>query len=154
MSRVVALASLGALLLAIAACAPAAEVGGCGKDTDCKGDRICVQRACVHPPGDAPPPARRPIPPSEGPPPEPPPPPVVVPRPSAPPPPPPPPRTNPVPAPSSGEVHSGDPPPARGKCGCAPDDLMCNLRCSSQRNPARPRLPAPSPPGPPGPQGF
>ena len=27
--------------------APAGGVAGCGKDTDCKGERICVQGACV-----------------------------------------------------------------------------------------------------------
>jgi outer membrane protein assembly factor BamB len=27
---------------------------GCGKDTDCKGDRVCVQGECVTPPEDAP----------------------------------------------------------------------------------------------------
>jgi hypothetical protein len=29
--------------------APAGGTGGCARDTDCKGDRICVQGACVNP---------------------------------------------------------------------------------------------------------
>ena len=29
--------------------APASGTGGCAKDTDCKGDRICVGGACVNP---------------------------------------------------------------------------------------------------------
>jgi hypothetical protein len=29
--------------------APATAQAGCTKDTDCKGDRICVSGACVHP---------------------------------------------------------------------------------------------------------
>lgn len=41
-------------LLALAACqGPAVAVGessGCGKDTDCKGDRICENARCVAPP--------------------------------------------------------------------------------------------------------
>jgi len=34
-------------LTALALAARADE--GCSKDTDCKGERICVQRQCVHP---------------------------------------------------------------------------------------------------------
>lgn len=51
-----------ALLLAlVAGCPPPATLPGCGKDTDCKGARICVAHACADPaprPHDAvPPPA-------------------------------------------------------------------------------------------------
>jgi hypothetical protein len=39
-----------------AAPAPPAGAGtGCSRDTDCKGDRICVQGSCVEPPPKAPP---------------------------------------------------------------------------------------------------
>src|SRR5258706_10527492 len=39
------------LVLACAACPPAATLpGGCGKDVDCKGARICLAGACVDPP--------------------------------------------------------------------------------------------------------
>lgn len=38
---------------------PPADVGpGCAKDTDCKGDRICVSGACVSPSPAAPPPKK------------------------------------------------------------------------------------------------
>ncbi len=143
----VAMILLGATALLLGAGCPPSAVGGCDKDTDCKGERICVQRACVDPEGDAVAPLPPPVPPPPPVSPVPGPPPVVEPRPTTPPTPAPQP-TSPVPDPSSGQVHSGDPPPARGKCGCAPDDLMCNLRCSSQKNPSRPRFPEPSPPGP------
>ncbi len=32
------------------AASPATSAGGCSKDTDCKGERICVASACVDPP--------------------------------------------------------------------------------------------------------
>jgi hypothetical protein len=37
------------------AAAPAGTNGGCSRDTDCKGDRICVQGSCVEPAAKAPP---------------------------------------------------------------------------------------------------
>ncbi|MEM1033275.1 MAG: hypothetical protein AAGN82_23260, partial [Myxococcota bacterium] len=37
---------LAALVLATG-CSPPARVGGCDKDIDCKGARICVARACT-----------------------------------------------------------------------------------------------------------
>jgi hypothetical protein len=46
------------LLLALAACegprASPNETAGCGKDTDCKGDRICENARCTAPPSPAP----------------------------------------------------------------------------------------------------
>jgi outer membrane protein assembly factor BamB len=45
------------IMLAMAACPPAVVLpppSGCGKDTDCKGTRICVQHACVDPPHPSP----------------------------------------------------------------------------------------------------
>jgi hypothetical protein len=42
---------LVALVLVVVGCPPASVLPpGCGKDTDCKGVRICVQHACVDPP--------------------------------------------------------------------------------------------------------
>jgi outer membrane protein assembly factor BamB len=46
---VVALAASIAIAL-VAACPPPGTLPGCGKDTDCKGVRICVAGACVDPP--------------------------------------------------------------------------------------------------------
>jgi hypothetical protein len=44
-------ATMCSLLLAGATSAAAlADADGCGKDTDCKGARVCVQRQCVSPP--------------------------------------------------------------------------------------------------------
>jgi len=37
-----------------AAVAPAGTNGGCSRDTDCKGERICVQGSCVEPAAKAP----------------------------------------------------------------------------------------------------
>ncbi len=42
--------ALGLLLgLGLVACAPASKSGGCQKDTDCKGDRICEYGTCASP---------------------------------------------------------------------------------------------------------
>jgi outer membrane protein assembly factor BamB len=38
------------LLLLVAGCPPARLLPGCGKDTDCKGVRICVRTQCIDPP--------------------------------------------------------------------------------------------------------
>ena len=41
------------LVLCAALASPSAvaqEAGGCGKDTDCKGSRVCIKRVCVEPP--------------------------------------------------------------------------------------------------------
>jgi outer membrane protein assembly factor BamB len=47
-------APLVILALLCAACPPAATLpSGCGKDTDCKGSRICVRGACLEPPPQA-----------------------------------------------------------------------------------------------------
>jgi hypothetical protein len=47
----VALAALSASVCALSALPAAAqEGGGCAKDTECKGSRICVNRVCVDPP--------------------------------------------------------------------------------------------------------
>jgi outer membrane protein assembly factor BamB len=44
-----------AVLALTSACPPAGTLpGGCGKDTDCKGARICVRHACADPPPPAP----------------------------------------------------------------------------------------------------
>src|SRR5262245_25259951 len=47
------------IVLAMAACPPAVVLPptGCGKDTDCKGTRICVQHACVDVPQPTPSPS-------------------------------------------------------------------------------------------------
>src|SRR5205823_2529808 len=50
--RAAPLRHLGALVPALAlltACPPARLLPGCGKDTDCKGVRICVRTQCVDP---------------------------------------------------------------------------------------------------------
>lgn len=44
-----ALAALCAASSALASAAAAQDGGGCAKDTECKGSRICVNRACVDP---------------------------------------------------------------------------------------------------------
>jgi len=141
--------ALSTACLLLCGCPPS-EVGGCDKDTDCKGERICVQRACIYPRGQGRPvtvpPGMQPDPVT----PRPPLPPEVPPPPPADPPPSPPPPATPTPTPSnSGEVHSGSAPTGRNKCGCAPDDLMCNLRCAQGDNPAAPHFPKPQvPPSP------
>jgi outer membrane protein assembly factor BamB len=52
-ARRLAVTSLGlvvAAVLLLAACPPARLLPGCGKDTDCKGVRVCVRTQCVDPP--------------------------------------------------------------------------------------------------------
>jgi hypothetical protein len=43
-------ATVGATPATTGTVASAPPAGGCSKDTDCKGDRICVEAACVDPP--------------------------------------------------------------------------------------------------------
>jgi outer membrane protein assembly factor BamB len=59
--RLAPLASLIAFGLLLGCPPPAVLPTGCGKDTDCKGARICVQHACVDPPRPSPSPAPKEI---------------------------------------------------------------------------------------------
>lgn len=55
MTRLYWTAVAAALLTALASCPRTVSVpkDGCGKDTDCKGDRVCsAQGRCINPPGD------------------------------------------------------------------------------------------------------
>ncbi len=55
----IALAVAAAAAIALAGCKPQAPTG-CGSDRDCKGDRICQNRACIDPPAKAAPAVRVP----------------------------------------------------------------------------------------------
>lgn len=48
-----------AVTLGVVAAGGARAQDGCGMDTDCKGDRICVRHECVAPPADPQPPAQQ-----------------------------------------------------------------------------------------------
>jgi outer membrane protein assembly factor BamB len=49
MRRAPSLVAAAALAATLAGCPPPGTLPGCGKDTDCKGLRICVRSACVDP---------------------------------------------------------------------------------------------------------
>ena len=61
-SRLISLVTLSLVLLNLAACCGAAgNAGGCTRDTDCKGDRVCTAGQCREPqPPSAPAPQPRP----------------------------------------------------------------------------------------------
>ena len=117
---------------------PPSDVAGCGKDTDCKGDRICVTRRCVEPTArdEAPPELEVPTEAQPGP--EP----VVTPAPT---------QVAPAPAaepaPAAGTQRPSPVPDkttvsSAGErthpCGCAKDDLMCSMKCAQKGNAAGP----------------
>ncbi|MEQ9321821.1 MAG: hypothetical protein RIF41_21820 [Polyangiaceae bacterium] len=119
------------LLLALAGCGPSTPAVtsapvGCGKDTDCKGARICMAQRCVDPIVDdeSPAPAPSTTTTRDG---------VVaspspVPHPTAAPPGPEPVTPQPMPT----DAASGERPPPG--CGCARDDLMCSMKCAQKGN--------------------
>jgi hypothetical protein len=106
---------------------PAPSQLGCGKDTDCKGERICVAQRCVFPSEAAPPVAANeapttvsPAPPSAT---------TAAPNTAA--------SSPPAPRPSpSDAAASGQRPEPR--CGCAEGDVMCATKCAQRGNAAGP----------------
>jgi hypothetical protein len=112
---------------------PAPQSVGCGKDVDCKGDRICVQHACVAPRvASVPDPASTssadaPV--------------TGTSRPTAsattPPPAPQPSASSPDPEPR-GTVSSGSRTGPPRRCDCRRDDLMCAMKCAQRDNPVAP----------------